>query len=215
MGAKAIDLTGKTFGRWTVLKRAENRGNHVYWICKCECGSERPVTSDRLRRNISKSCGCWQKEKAKQLKTTHGKHSTPEYRVWIDIKTRCNNSNHKHYNHYGGRGIRVCERWMNNFENFLTDIGERPSPDHTIERINVNGDYEPYNCKWETWLGQSQNRRPRGQSDCNGVRWKKDNKKWVADIRVNGKRVYLGIFENKKDAINARKQAEKLYWKSS
>lgn len=212
MGQKAIDLTGQSFSSWTVIGRGETKGTHVYWWCKCECGTEKGVPSDRLRNGQSKSCGCLRSKHKSESLTTHGRTKTPEYRAWIDMRRRCNNPKAQQFEQYGGRGINVCERW-NDFNNFFVDVGERPTSKHTIERIDVNGHYEPDNCKWATWYEQSHNRRARGNSGQNGVCFK--NNKWCADIRVKGKRIHLGYFDDIQDAIDARKTAELKYWKPS
>lgn len=213
---KVIDLTGKKFGAWTVIKQSEKRNKHITWLCKCECGNESVVVSQKLRMGLSKSCGCLIPEKARESSTIHGKCTTPEYRTWSEIFTRCTNPNSKAYQYYGGRGITISERW-NNFENFLADMGEKLSPKHSIERIDVNGNYEPNNCKWATAEEQSINKRlyENNTSGHKGVSKRKKTGKWKSYIRVKGKLITLGEYEDIQDAINARKQAEKLYWKSS
>lgn len=155
--AALIDLTGKTFGRLTVLKKGKTESNKVYWICVCRCGNEREIYGAQLRRR-TKSCGCISTEIRVARNTTHGKSGTNTYKIWKDIFKRCNNPNNAGFKYYGARGIKVCQRWRN-FENFLADMGERPSTGHSIDRIDVNGDYESSNCKWATKLEQMNNRR--------------------------------------------------------
>jgi hypothetical protein len=160
-----VDLKGKIFGKLTVLEFVgrPQRGSSgdSLWRCRCECGQESTARGYNLKTGKSKSCGCTIAPALLKANTTHGKYHTPERRVWTGMKTRCVNSNEKAWKHYGGRGITVCERWLgeDGFANFLTDVGPRPSPQHSIERDNVNGNYEPSNCRWATKKEQMRNRR--------------------------------------------------------
>ena len=158
---KFIDLTDKKFGRLTVLKRAENHKVKTAWECSCECGKLHIVTSNSLHANKTLSCGCLQREKVLKDNFKHGQSGTPEYYAWANLKTRCFNPKTKAYPDYGGRGITVCDRWIgeHGFENFLADMGLRPSSEHSLDRIDVNGNYEPANCKWSTKQQQVDNRR--------------------------------------------------------
>ena len=156
------DLTGKQFGRLTVQHRAENAADgHSRWLCVCSCGQSITVNSNNLKTPGIKSCGCVTKERVSQLNLTHGKTKTKEFKTWDSMKQRCTNPKSDSYKDYGGRGITVCERWMNSFENFLADMGAAPSKSHSIDRINVDGNYEPSNCKWSTAKEQRANQRPR------------------------------------------------------
>ena len=151
------DLTNQRFGRWFVVARAPSRGDHSLWLCRCDCGTEREVWQISLIRGQTTSCGCFHKEIMRKAKTSHGKHQSPEYRVWANMISRCNNPTLKNYSRYGGRGIRVCREWVCSFENFLSDMGKRPSPRHSIERKDNDGNYEPNNCVWATQFQQAQN----------------------------------------------------------
>jgi hypothetical protein len=157
---KVIDMTGKKFGRLLVLERhGTDSDNKATWVCQCECGNQIITQGKSLRKGFTVSCGCFRVDLVAAKNTTHGKYGTPENRAWNSMKRRCYNSHSKDYENYGGRGITVCERWINSFENFLSDMGLRPSSQHSIDRKNVNGNYEPSNCKWATPIEQRHNRR--------------------------------------------------------
>ena len=161
MGRPVIDLMGQQFGRLTVVRMDGKKGNHAAWHCLCLCGQTVRVTSNNLRAGVTQSCGCLNRERVsaalKESSTTHGKRYTRVYDVWLNMKQRCTNPNNDHFPAYGGRGISICNRWMDSFEAFYADMGDPPSDDHTIDRKDVHGNYEPGNCRWATREAQASN----------------------------------------------------------
>lgn len=163
MGAR-INMTGERFGTQVVLAAAGvDLHRQALWLVRCDCGTERKVQGGKLRRGESTSCGCGKPAKCAAANIKHGAASrgrlTPEYRTWSNMIFRCENPAGKSYRDYGGRGIRVCERWRNDFAVFLADMGLKPSAKHEVDRINNDGDYEPNNCRWATRRQNARNKR--------------------------------------------------------
>jgi len=165
-----INRVGKRYGRLTAI-RCEPMTKRIRWLCRCDCGTECWVVSDQLMR--TESCGCLQRERTSKANTTHG-FARPgrvnrTYLAWQKAKRRCLNPIDKRYSSYGGRGIEICSRWVHSFENFLADMGEVPVG-MSLERDDVNGHYEPSNCRWATRQEQAENRRPTIWVDFDGGR---------------------------------------------
>lgn len=168
---KLIDITGQKFSRLTVVRLEELKkrkiGTMAMWRCVCDCGNISIVSGGSLKQGTSRSCGCLQKELVSIRASTHGASKQRSYRIWAGMLSRCNNKSAKDYKYYGGRGVKVCERWMN-YSYFMSDMGE-PGIKYTIERIDCNGNYEPTNCKWATLQEQSLNKRTSVKLEFDGV----------------------------------------------
>lgn len=156
---KLVDLTGQVFGRLSVLSRAGNLGRKAAWLCQCACGNECTVRSDHLMGARVLSCGCYRVEKSTVQATTHGLSKTREYRIWRNMKNRCEWDKWPEWHLYGGRGITVCQRWSESFEAFIEDMGPCTTPKHSIDRIDGDKGYEPGNCRWATPTEQARNTR--------------------------------------------------------
>lgn len=188
---KVLDLLGRRFGKLVVVGTAtRGKSNKVRWLCVCDCGEEAVVLSNYLRRGDTKSCGCIAPQRCK----TKGASSLPEYKSWQGMKSRCYRIKNTKYKSYGGRGISVCPEWVDSFDRFYEDMGKKPTPLHTIDRIDNDGDYTPDNCRWATRREQSRNTQRSRFLDYNGV--KKNMEDWADEAGLTSgtlsKRLKLG-----------------------
>jgi hypothetical protein len=172
MPPRIIDITGCVFGRWVVLR--QERG---YSFCLCQCGTEKRIATDSLKRGDSKSCGCARMQRSQE---SHGLSHLPEYHIWGGMKERCYYSRAECFENYGGRGIRVCDRWRNSFHAFYEDMGPRPSKMHSLDRIDNDGDYAPGNVRWATSATQASNRRGLRLLEFNGK--KQTAAQWAPEV---------------------------------
>lgn len=187
-----LDISGQKYGRLTALEYVgKNDKGRTVWRCRCDCGATLLVTSNSLRRNNTRSCGCFKRDQTVAAHRTHGMCRSSEYRTWCMMRDRCSNPENKNWKDYGGRGIRVCDRWQDSFENFLADMGRKLCGLNTIEREDTNGNYEPGNCRWASQKEQTRNKRSshlltyKGETLCLG--------EWAEKLGVNARPLWARV----------------------
>lgn len=190
---RAIQLeTGQRFGRLSIVREGpRTAAGKRSWVCRCECGNEVTIQQSNLTTGNTTSCGCYRVETTVERVRTHGQSQSPEYHAWVNMRARCFNPKSGFYPSYGGRGITVCDRWRDSFETFLADVGPRPSGDHSLDRIDVDGDYEPGNVRWATKEGQAQNKRDNRRVTVKGET--KTVAEWARELGVSPKRIYTRL----------------------
>lgn len=212
---KEENVIGRKYNRLLILEELYNYNRRTF-LCLCDCGIYKKVALNVLKSGNTKSCGCYSKYKSSQRKgvsnthnIVHGMINTSEYKSWCSMKERCYNVNNKKYKDYGGRGITICDMWLNSFENFYADMGAKPSESHSIDRIDVNGNYEPNNCRWATKKQQSNNKR-------NNIFYEYKNKKMTLGdiselVNVSYQLLWNRIHKQKMSLEDAIKYNNKLY----
>jgi len=178
--AEKTDLSGRVFERLTIMQPAPKTWGRTRWWCRCACGRTVSISTKKLVSGNTRSCGCLRRELARSAHTKHGGAYTAEYRIWAGINQRCYRQAYKAFADYGGRGITVCAAWRHDFPAFLRDMGARPSPTHSIDRIDNDGPYSPENCRWATYTEQAAHKRNTRMLELNGVR--KPLTVWARDI---------------------------------
>lgn len=199
------DLTGNKYGRLIAVKLSDKRsGRKTYWECVCNCGNKKVVRTDSLKSGLIRSCGCLKKEqdevnfKDSKFKTTHGETKTPLYQTWLSMKQRCTDKNSKSFKYYGGRGIKVCDEWKKDYLSFKKwALNSGYSESLSIERINVNGNYEPSNCSWITVKKQAQNKQNTVWIEFNGE--SKPLVQWCEELGLD-----KGLVGNRYHKLNMR-----------
>lgn len=212
MDKRIKDLTGSRYGKLVVISLSQKRSKwgETIWNCLCDCGNLKEIVGRSLTRGKTKSCGCLCVEKAKQTHTKHAKSASGSYATWEAMIQRCKNPNSSNYKNYGGRGIDVCEDWLQ-FEKFYEDMGDRPEG-YSIDRIDNTKSYSKNNCRWATKQQQSFNTflNINNTSGTRGVHYCKERGKWVGKLKF-GETIFSRRFENKEDAIKYRKLLEEMF----
>lgn len=208
--SKEIEINS-LYGNLKVLEETDrDKHGKRQFICLCLlCNNTKPIKATYLRTGKVDSCNCDWADKISKAKTKHGFSCNPskEYNAWMGMRVRCRDKNYHAYHRYGGRGIKVCDRW-DDFKYFFEDMGEAPSSIHQLDRINNDRDYSPDNCKWSTPKENANNRKKySSKSGYTGVFYKERLKKYEANFNVDRKHKYVGVFKTLEEAVNARRNA--------
>lgn len=203
----------KRYGRLITDEIPIKRGKAYFYKCVCDCGNTSMPERNNLFSGKVISCGCYRNEQASRRVTKHSLWGTKTYWAWAQARQRCTKINSQNFKNYGGRGITMCDRWLESFENFLEDMGECPEG-LSLDREDNDGDYSKSNCRWVNSSIQGFNRRKdrRNTSGRTGVSFMKSKQKWRAYITVDQRQINLGLFSNFEDACVARESAEMTYF---
>lgn len=196
MNAKVIDMTGRRYASLVAIRQTgRSTSRDLNWLFVCDCGNHFEANGYSVRCGKIITCPTCSKERVRMASVKHGLSETVEFGIWTGIQTRCYNRRTKAFKDYGGRGIVVCDRWLESFDNFLADMGKRPSKHHSIDRKDNNGNYEPSNCWWATSKEQNGNKRNNVMVTINGIT--KHMTDWIRDLGLNKNTVYSRIYFNK------------------
>lgn len=208
-----LSMIGVQYQQWKVVGAGFRCGIHRMLKAVCSCGAEQYVDKKALLNGHSNSCGCYSRKRTSELMTKHGMADSKEYRIWANMRSRCNNPNTDAYINYGGRGISHQDSWAS-FDEFWKDMGGSYTEGLELDRIDVNGNYCVENCRWTDDSTQAYNQRQHknNTSGKTGVVLNKRTSHWVSNINVNKEKIYLGTFVNLEDAIKARQDAEIKYY---
>lgn len=217
---KPIDMVGQKIGRLIVIEQCESKNNKAMWKCKCDCGNERIVSGQSLRKGMTMSCGCLRNEVRRKAIYIHGMSQSKIHKTWRGLFQRCENPTASHYERYGGRGIGICEEWKgeNGFVNFYEwSMKNGYSDNLELDRINNNKGYSPDNCRWISHIENCHNRNARKDSTTGyaGIQervMRTGRIKYRVSITANGRRINLGHYETLMEAVKVRKEAEEKYW---
>lgn len=196
---KSGSLIGIKFGRLKVLSKYKDNpiSKLIRWECECDCGNIIQINTGNLIYSNTRSCGCLRVDVSHKVNLKHGRSKSPIFNIWSAMKARCYYQKGKHYSDYGGRGIKVCDRWLNSFDEFYEDMGDRPTSKHSLDRIDVNGDYEPSNCRWATKMEQVNNTRKTLFLTYNGTT--KSISDWSRFLGINKMTIRSRIQRGEKD----------------
>lgn len=199
-----IELQGNKYNHLTLINEVDPHitfSGHIHRVClfKCDCGALKKIQVSAVLNNITKSCGCFsRKETSKRMSNInkkHGLYGSPEYNTWRSMKKRCLNKRHKSFKDYGGRGIKVCKRWIDSFQNFYDDMGDRPSKKHSLDRIDNDKGYFKENCRWATKKDQCRNQRTNIVLEANGE--KKTMSEWAELLGFSWQKLHYRLFISK------------------
>lgn len=203
---KFKDLTGQKFGKLIVIKKvSKDKYGHTMWLCECDCGNKKIVLGKCLRNGATRSCGCYHKKQVSKLNLKHGKSNLRIHKIWSNIKQRCFNKNNLRYQYYGARGITICDEWKEDFMSFYNWAMTNGYKDNlSIDRIDVNGNYEPSNCRWATQSEQNANTRNRKNSTTGQRNIYKIKNYFLVIIKYKNKIIFREKFSSLDEAINER-----------